>query len=119
MQSNAKVKATILKHNGEFVIQHYQGSASTQAGQDHVFDCAEEAMLDFYKHDPRGELAMRPGSIVIFPSRDVMRWQGKMHGFVTQDAGKAAEYRWQGIKQAGEKAHAAGQESVANFLASI
>lgn len=112
-------KATILKHNDKFIIQHYLDSVSAQAGQDHCFDCAEEAMLDFFKHDPNGELAMKPGSLVIFPSRDVMRWQGKMHGFVTQDAGKGSDYRWHGIKQANEKAQAAGQESIANFLASI
>lgn len=117
MQS--KAKAAILQHMGKYIIQHYHDSVSAQAGQDHCFDCAEEAMIDFFKHDPHGKLAVKPGSLVVFPSRDVMRWQGKHHGFITQDAGKGTEHRWQGIKQASEKAQTTGQESVTNFLASI
>ena len=117
MQSNAK--ATILQHNGKFIVQHYPDSVSVQAGQGHAFDEMEHAMLDFYKHDSHGELAMKPGSLVVFPSRDVMRWQGKHHGFDTHDAGKDSEYRWQGVKQVSAKAQAKGVESVANFLASI
>ena len=117
MQSNAK--ATILQHSGKYIIKHYPDSSSAQAGQGHCFDCAEDAMIDFYKHDPHGELAMKPGSLVVFPSRDVMRWQGKSHGFVTHDAGKGSEYRWQGVKQVSAKAQAKGAESVSNFLANV
>ena len=112
-------KATILKHQEGFIVHHFSDSVSDHAGIDHCFNSVMEATVDFYKHDPKGHLAVKPGTTVFFPSRNTIRWQGKHYGFDCHDAGKEAEYRWQGIKQQTEKVAAMGGQSLASFLANV